>query len=918
MKRKLALFLSAAMATSCLPMTAYAANFKDINDVPWAGAAAVINSVTDKGLLSGYEDGTFRSRNNVTYCEAMQMVYNALVKTGAEKPIDAVDAYSYMGVLNTYKVPGWAQVAVAYGLHNGIIDMQMVATKFAGGNQQATREDVAIMFGNAMGKLFGKERDTSEAQGFADYWSISANALEQVSMLKKMGILNGDEYNRFNPKQNINRAEMAVMLNQTYSVVSDGVSGSGEIVELVKNGDNYYIAIKDENGRKEGFNISEGDIPVYVGNTTETMSMSRLSKGDDVVFMFNGSKLVALRVMKSITNQEKYDITGYINSIKDNQLSLENENTGEIDKYSLDSGTVCYVEGKKVVRKDLEDILKEHSAEYAFAGLITRVERERNKETDEFESVTYVDELYITFSQEYTTMGEVKSFGSSSVTVKLTDGSAEKIISFAGGCTFYIADQKVSQSEAEKLADSGTIYARLTINDQDKATKVELSEDTFAGAAAEKESQTYKVKNFSEKKMVLESGGKETTYVFGSTNPLDNIKFYTWDAPTSDWDSVSVSAAESYADADTYEDEDGNTKTVNNIYCKVTLNKGGKLSEVYLSAVKNAWKNSKDHQTERKGTVASLVDDVLKFKTSTVAYKMQKKYGSDDLNLLSVNTNSKTMLAKLANDDGIELYAEIKANGDNEVMKAEARVTKAVGKLMVFEPEPESNDNDGRKYIQIKTADGNEFKLQTQRSPKLTDKKEDEFELEDLVGANSKYIGETIELSFNSSGIVNRITMVDGIKENNAASKVKGIATAAADGLKVEGKTYRWLSKTSDIGTTNYSGPGKSLDTIKTMIDDPDVKVYVEATLDDKDRVEGIKVYVKEAEGELTTCDNDYVRIQTDSGNKFSFSLPSKLESCDVKGLNQSKLEDGDADNKGYDVKLTFGTDGLVSSIKDA
>ena len=74
MKRKLTLFLSAVMAASSLPMTAYAANFKDINDVPWSGASAVINSVADRGLLSGYDDGTFRARNNVTYCEAMQMV----------------------------------------------------------------------------------------------------------------------------------------------------------------------------------------------------------------------------------------------------------------------------------------------------------------------------------------------------------------------------------------------------------------------------------------------------------------------------------------------------------------------------------------------------------------------------------------------------------------------------------------------------------------------------------------------------------------------------------------------------------------------------------------------------------------------------------------------------------------------------
>ncbi|MDO4531154.1 MAG: S-layer homology domain-containing protein, partial [Bacillota bacterium] len=99
MKRKAALLLSAVMAVSSLPMTAYAANFKDINEVAWA--AGTIASVADKGLISGYDDNTFRGKNNVTYCEAMQMVYTVLNKTGAVEAADAVTLYSYMTLLDT-------------------------------------------------------------------------------------------------------------------------------------------------------------------------------------------------------------------------------------------------------------------------------------------------------------------------------------------------------------------------------------------------------------------------------------------------------------------------------------------------------------------------------------------------------------------------------------------------------------------------------------------------------------------------------------------------------------------------------------------------------------------------------------------------------------------------------------------------
>ena len=408
MKRKLTLFLSAVMAASSLPMTAYAANFKDINDVPWSGASAVINSVADRGLLSGYDDGTFRARNNVTYCEAMQMVYTTLTKTG-NASFDAVSVYSYMSVLDTYKVPKWAQMAVAYGLSEGILDMQMVVTKFAGGTKAATRDDVATIFGNALGKVYGKEKDTSAAATFADYWTIPVTAVEQVNMLKKLGIVSGDEYNRFNPKKNINRAEMAVMLNKTYDVLAEGVSYSGEIVELeVNEATNgkayYYLQLETEAGRKEDFNADENTV-VYVGNTNDKSSMASLTEGDDVAVYITVDNITCIRLMKATNKQAQYDITGYLNSVKDGKISLENENTGETDRFDLESGTDYYVDGKKVLRKDLEDIVKERYNEFAYVGLNVYTKREKvdvGGGQKEYESVTYVDEVYITFVKEYT------------------------------------------------------------------------------------------------------------------------------------------------------------------------------------------------------------------------------------------------------------------------------------------------------------------------------------------------------------------------------------------------------------------------------------------------------------------------------------------------------------------------------------
>lgn len=904
MKRKMTLFLSAVMAASCLPMTAYAANFKDIDAVPWA--KTVVTTAADRGLVSGYEDNTFRAGSNVTYCEAMTMAYKVLQKTGTAAYMDASKTYTYMQTLTQIGVPTWCQTAVAYGLENGLVDMKMVVSKFTGGTKTATREDVAIIFGNAMGVLFGKEKDTSAAAGFADYWNISADALEQVSMLKKMGIISGDDYNRFNPKNNINRAEMAVILNHTYELLQEGVSYSGEIVELNKNTGNdgtnyYYIAIKTEEGHKEGFSVTEGELPVYVGNTTQTTSLSQLSKGDDVVFLISGNNLVGIRLMKAITNQGKYDVTGYVNSVKDNVLSLENENTGETQKYQLDSGAACYVEGVKVKRSELKDILAEHYKDYAYAGMMTEVKREKVDGT--YKDVTYVDELYITFVQEYTMVGKVEKFNASNITLQLEDGSANKDMTYAAGCKFYIADKEVTFAEAKELADNGTVYAKVTVNAAEQVTAVVLSEDTFADAKEKEESKSYKLSSLTDKKLILKDGSDKITYEFGSKNPLENIQFYTWDEDDKEWDKTSVNGAKKYAggDEDTY-------------YVRITFNSGDKLSEVYVSGKRNAWKNDADSQTERKGTVASVVNDVLKFKTSTIEYKLLKSYESADFKINSAKTASKVVLNRMANDSNLELYAEITANGDNEVVKLEARLKAAEGKLVEF--------NRDERYIEIKTTDGNTFKIVSQRSPKLTDEVEDKFELEDLEGNASVYIGETVTLGFASNGEVNQITVGSGAKDNDGATRVKGIATAANNGLKVEGDstTYRWKSKTSDISISNYSGPAESLSTVKALIEDPDVEVYVEATLEESVKgdyvVDAIKVYVTDAEGTLKKYD-DTVRITTESGNTFSFHTKAKLDSCNVDGYGQEDLEERDKGIGTY-VILTFNKDGVVCAIEGA
>lgn len=918
MKRKAALLLAAVMAVTALPMPAYAAHFTDMDDVPWAGAAEVINSVADKGLLSGYEDGTFRARNNVTYCEAMQMVYTLLLKTGVATPLDAVDAYRYTAIMNTYKIPGWAQSAVAYGLEKNLIDMTMLTTKFMSGGTSAaaTREDVAKILGNAMAIRYNVDSQAVSASTFGDYWKISVDSMVQVDLLKRLGIIGGDNYGNFNPKNNINRAEMAVMLNNTYEVLTEGTGDTGVVKSITNNdGTYYYIEVEMDNGDIDGYHATASAVTVYVGDSDQEMALSRLSKGDRIAIVHNGGALTTIRVLDAVPEQQKYDITGYITSMKENTVTLENENTGNTDKFGLSNDTICYLEGEKVTRKELRDTLEERYDEYAYAGLMTEVQLE--KVGKKREEVEYVTEIHVIFSDTYTATGKVEDLTSSRISFRPSGSSATQDVTLDADCTFYIGGDKASKTEAINMADSGTTYTKVTMNKNEKAVKVELSEDSYDPDNDETNGKTYEVVDFSDSRIVVKIGGKETNYRFGSDNPTKNISFYKWE--DGEFTDVKLSAAESY-----FDDAEDNDKPV---YCRIEFNKGGKINQIELSTKKSAWKDDEDSYSERKGTVASVEDGKLKFKASTTTYTMLNQYNTkyddkkdDDLVtgpdasgntvrnpliIRSAKTSSLKVFEKMANDSDLELYAEISADGANNVVKIDARLTAATGKLVEY-------DRD-KKTIEIETSSGNTYRLNAVNTPKLTDEDEKSFfTLDDI--ASTGYVGSVLELGFNSSGEVNKITVTDSTY-GSGIRHIRGVAVGAKDGLQVEGskETYKWLGRSS-IEIKNFSSPSTSLDKLQDMIEDENVTLSVDARLDDRDRVESISVYATAAEGELQEydADDDMIRIKTDDGNTFSFYVVGK-PSCDVDGVDRDKLDDK---CRGENVELTFNSDGYVSKIE--
>lgn len=214
MNRKAVLFLAAVMTAGSTVSAAAAETFADINDVPWGGAQAYINSVFEKGLMVGDIDDSgrrvFRARDNISYNETVQLVYTLSGKTVSDEVIN-----KWAADMRSNNIPRWAYDSVAFALEAGIITRSDLAV-FVNADQSArpiTRETAAYIFGRFLSEE-GVE-PTAAVVPFNDGTTISAVCAQYVDLLSSLDIMVGDENNNFNPNKTVNRAEMAVIVTKT-------------------------------------------------------------------------------------------------------------------------------------------------------------------------------------------------------------------------------------------------------------------------------------------------------------------------------------------------------------------------------------------------------------------------------------------------------------------------------------------------------------------------------------------------------------------------------------------------------------------------------------------------------------------------------------------------------------------------------
>ena len=165
-------------------------------DVSTHWAYATIKSMYAKGIVNGYDDGTFKPNNTVTRAEFVKMLTGAITLATTD-----TSSISFTDVADSDWYSECVKLAAANGLVQGHDGMFRPLDKIS-------RQDAAIVIYNA---ISGAGYTLNGEKTFDDTSDISDYAKASVSALAANGVINGSDGN-FLPLNTLTRAEAVKLI----------------------------------------------------------------------------------------------------------------------------------------------------------------------------------------------------------------------------------------------------------------------------------------------------------------------------------------------------------------------------------------------------------------------------------------------------------------------------------------------------------------------------------------------------------------------------------------------------------------------------------------------------------------------------------------------------------------------------------
>lgn len=276
-----AVILSIIMILSSFASAWAESPFSDVSADYWA--AEHIRSASGAGVIYGYQDGSFRPKNDVSKQEALAMLYRVLRASSlleGEEDLSAgfaaqLDAFSFSGSAGL-------RIPAAYFLEHSVLEAAELEAA-GGARLAAPRELIAVWAARAM----GYETAPLSVLGYGDTANIEAPYMPCIDALYRFGIMTGGKDGKFMPKKGVVRAEMAAiavrLLNSAKNVRDSAETKASALVEAsgtvsAVNTDRRTLALATPSGTKT-LHIKDGADIILNGKAVGISALSALAGG---------------------------------------------------------------------------------------------------------------------------------------------------------------------------------------------------------------------------------------------------------------------------------------------------------------------------------------------------------------------------------------------------------------------------------------------------------------------------------------------------------------------------------------------------------------------------------------------------------------------------------------------------------------
>lgn len=346
-------------------------NFKDEQDLEWA--LEYIMRLAAKGVFTGYEDGTFKPKQNISRIETLTAAVRLMgLRDQAESAEEMKTELNFKDADKLYKKYPWAVGYVAVGLENDLFIETETEIK---PEQNATRLWSTILLIKAL-KLEDEAKKLNNTKlDFKDAKEIPAGAVGYVALALEKGIITGysDKHGNktFRPNQPVTRAELAALLDRTDNEMPDhdAQAITGKLKAAPVNG--TLTLVKPDNTEL----TLAIDPTVFIFRDDKKAPISALQAGDNLFLRTYQQKVVFIEVTAKAPVSTAFTELGQVNTLNFNAqaklstISLTRVENGETkvliynvdpnvtvigDASKLKTGQVVEVKGEAGTVKSIE------------------------------------------------------------------------------------------------------------------------------------------------------------------------------------------------------------------------------------------------------------------------------------------------------------------------------------------------------------------------------------------------------------------------------------------------------------------------------------------------------------------------------------------------------------------------------------